>query len=390
VELAIFGSNPRFAHPRHVGAPNIGDPERLAERIRGAVERRWLTNDGPLLQEFEQRIAKIAGARHAIAVSSATVGLELVARALGLDGEVIVPSFTFVGTAHALTWVGATPVFAEIDRSTHTLDPADVERRISPRTRAILGVHLWGRPCAMDALGALAERHDIHLIFDAAHALDCTKGGQPLGGFGKAEVFSFHATKVANSGEGGVITTDDAELAERLALTRAFGFRGYDNVAELGTNGKMSEFNAAAGLTSLDDLNVFVAANRANYETYEHELADLPALSLLAYDDAERHNYHYVVVEVDREWAAPLGRDDLVAVLHAENVLARRYFHPGCHRLEPYRSAGVSLPVTEEVSSQVIVLPTGMAVSADDIRLICAILREALSNPSAVRARLSP
>ena len=116
----------------------------------------------------------------------------------------------------------------------------------------------------------------------------------------------------------------------------------------------------------------------------------MPALSLLAYDDAERHNYHYVVVEVDREWAAPLGRDDLVAILHAENVLARRYFHPGCHRLEPYRSAGVSLPVTEEVSSRVIVLPTGMAVSADDIRLICAILREALSDPSAVRARLSP
>jgi dTDP-4-amino-4,6-dideoxygalactose transaminase len=386
--LAIHGNQPRFAHPRHVGTPNIGDPERLAERIRGALERRWLTNNGPLVQEFEQRMATLVGVRHAIAVSSATTGIELVARALGLDGEVIVPSFTFVGTAHALTWVGATPVFAELDPATHTLDPADVQRRISPRTSAILGVHLWGRPCAVEALSALAERHDIPLIFDAAHALNCTKDGRPLGAFGTAEVFSFHATKVANSGEGGVITTNDDALAERLALTRAFGFRGYDDVLELGTNGKMSELNAATGLTSLEGLDRFVAANRANHETYREELADAPGLSLLTYDADERHNYHYVVVEVDAEAAAPLERDDLVAVLHAENVLARRYFYPGCHRLEPYRPAGASLPLTEEVASRVVVLPTGTAVSSNDVRLICAILREALSDPLAVRARL--
>lgn len=335
-------------------------------------------------------MAELAGVRHAIAVSSATIGIELVARALGLDGEVIVPSFTFVGTAHALRWVGATPTFAEIDPATHTLDPADVERRISPRTCAIVGVHLWGRPCAVEELSTLAERHDSPLIFDAAHALDCTQDGRPIGGCGTAEVFSFHATKVANAGEGGVITTDDDALAERLELTRAFGFCGYDNVLELGTNGKMSEFNAAAGLTSLDSLRQFVAANHVNYRTYADELEDVPALQLLTYDDAERHNFHYVVVELDHQAAAPLDRDDLVAILHAENVLARRYFHPGCHRLEPYRGAGLSLPVTEEVSSRVIVLPTGTAVTSDDIRLICAILREALSDPSAVHARLSP
>lgn len=365
---------PAFAEPRHVGRPNIGDRERLSSLIEGALDRKWLTNDGPLVDDFERRVAEISGAEHCVAVSSATVGLQLVAHALGLTGQVIVPSFTFIGTAHALSWIGLEPVFVEIDEATHTIDPAAVEAAIKPATSAILGVHLWGGPCAVKELAEIARRHDLKLFFDAAHALGCTYAGQPIGGCGGASVFSFHATKVASSAEGGAITTNDESLAHRLRSTRNFGFATYDTVTELGTNAKMSELCAAVGISSLESLDSFVEVNRRNYARYARELEGVEGVRLMPRADGERHNDHYVVVEVMGE--SPEGRrDSIVAALHAENILARRYFYPGCHRLEPYRAAGQSLPVTENVAARVIALPTGTSVSEEDVAVICSVVQ---------------
>ena len=371
---------PAFADPRHVGRANVGDRERLLGLIDGALDRKWLTNDGPLVDEFERRVAELSGTDHCIAVSSATVGLQLVARALDLSGRVIVPSFTFIGTAHALSWVGLEPVFVDIDEHTHTLDPAAVEAAITPATTAILGVHLWGGPCAVDELADIARRHELKLFFDAAHALGCTYAGRPIGGSGDAAVFSFHATKIASSAEGGAITTNDEQLARRLHSMRNFGFAGYDAVSELGTNAKMSELCAAVGISSLESLHTFVEVNRRNYERYRRELEDVAGVRLMARAPGETHNDHYVVVEVDGD------RDAIVAALHAENILARRYFFPGCHRLEPYRADGLSLPVTERVAARVITLPTGTSVSEDDVALICSVLRR-LAAPEARRFR---
>lgn len=380
-DLAIHGAPPAFSEPLHVGRPNIGDRATLMSYIEEMLDRRWLSNDGPLVQSFEKDLARFLGVRHCIAICNGTVALELAIRALDLTGEVILPSYTFVATAHALQWQGITPVFADIDPATHNLDPLAVERMITPRTTGIIGVHVWGRPCAVDALSHLAEERGLALMFDAAHAFGCSHNGRMIGNFGRCEVFSFHATKFFNTFEGGAVATNDDELAARLRLMKNFGFEGYDNVTYLGVNGKMTEVCAAMGLTGLKSLDDFVETNRRNYEAYRSALDGIPGLSLMRYDDVEKCNFQYIVVEVD-EHQYGRSRDELVALLHAENVLARKYFWPGCHRMEPYRSlvprAGRLLPETEKVAGQVIVLPTGTAVSEAAIHLIGSIIRSAV------------
>lgn len=391
-ELAILGGQPAFAEELYVGRPNIGDRASLMRRMETMLDSRWLTNHGPLVQEFEGKLSALLGVKHCIAMCNATIALEVAIRALDLRGEVIVPSFTFVATAHALQWLGITPVFCDVDPVTHTLDPRAVEALITPRTTAVMGVHLWGQPCAIDELSGLCVRHELKLLFDAAHAFNCSYRGRPIGGFGDAEVFSFHATKFFNSFEGGAVTTNNDELAARLRLMKNFGFAGYDDVVEVGTNGKMTEVAAAMGLTSLESLDQLVATNRQNYLDYAAEVESIPGVSLFRYHEAERNNFQYIVFEVDEE-VAGISRDQLVDVLWAENVKARRYFYPGCHRMEPYRTlypnAGTHLPVTEALSTRTLLLPNGQVVGRDDIGAVCAIIRTAIANSAEVKRRLT-
>ncbi len=390
-DLAVFGGLPAFPDPLHVGRPAIGDRRRLLARLNAVLDRAWLTNDGPCVRELEQRIAALVGVRHCIATCNGTVALEIAIRALDLAGEVIVPSFTFVGTAHALQWQAITPVFCDIDPRTGTLDPARVEAMITPRTSGIIGVHLWGRACDVERLGEIARRRRLAILYDAAHAFGCSHRGRMIGGFGHAEVFSFHATKFFHTLEGGAIVTDDDALAERARLMKNFGFAGYDRVIHVGTNGKMNEFSAAVGLTALESLDEVIAVNRRNYRRYRAVLAGVPGLDLIGYDERERCNYQYVVARVD-EAVTGIPRDLLVTVLHAENVLARRYFYPGCHRMEPYRSyfphAGLLLPETERLAAAVLVLPTGPAVDERAIDVIGDILRLAVAHGPEVAAHL--
>lgn len=392
VRLALFGDPPAFAQTMHVGRPNIANRERFLERTNEMLNRRWFSNNGPLVQEFEQRIAKFLDVRHCICVCNATVGLELAIRAADLKGEVIVPSFTFVATAHALQWQEITPVFADIDPATHNLDPAKIERQITPRTTAILGTHVWGRPCQVEALAEIAERRGLKLLFDAAHAFGCSHRGRMIGGFGMAEVFSFHATKFLNSFEGGAITTNDDKLAKKIRLMTNFGFSNYDKVVHLGTNGKMTEVCAAMGLTNLEGMSALIATNASNYKCYRSELEGVPGVSVIDYPAIENCNYQYIVIEID-PGVAQLNRDELVAVLHAENVLARKYFWPGCHKMEPYRSfhphAGLLLPETERIAAKIMVVPNGQATTCEAITTICDIIKRALNAAPQVRAKLA-
>ncbi|OOG36082.1 dTDP-4-dehydro-6-deoxyglucose aminotransferase [Rhodanobacter sp. C06] len=382
-DLAINGAPPAFAEPLHVGRPNLGNHEAFLQRAAQVLDSKWLTNNGPIVQELERRIADHLGVKHCIAMCNGTVALEIAIRALGLTGEVIVPSWTFIATAHALHWQGITPVFADIDPATHNLDPDAVRRMITPRTSGIIGVHLWGRPAPIDALQAVADEHGLKLMFDAAHAFGCTYRGQTIGRFGACEVLSFHATKVFNTFEGGAAVTDDDDLAETMRLMRNFGFVGYDNVIHPGTKGKMPEINAAMGLVNLDALPGFVEANRHNYETYAAALAGIDGLRLLDYDPATNPNYQYVVVEVDSGRDGK-RRDDLVAALHAENVLVRKYFWPGCHGMLPYRElfphAGLLLEHSVAIANRVAILPTGVSLGTDDIETIAAVCRACMSD----------
>jgi dTDP-4-amino-4,6-dideoxygalactose transaminase len=390
-KLAILGGAPAFSETLHVGRPNVVNRERFQQRLDDLLDRNWLTNRGPYVREFEERIAAYVGVKHCIAVCNATVGLELAARAIGVKGEVIVPSFTFVATAHALQWQEITPVFADISADTHTLDPSRIERHITPRTTGILATHLWGRACDVDALQEIATRRGLALFFDAAHAFGCSYRGRRIGNFGAAEVFSFHATKFLNSFEGGAITTNDDALATKIRLMTNFGFSGYDNVIYVGTNGKMPEVSAAMGLSNLERVEDLITVNRTNYEAYRCALADIPGFHLLSMPADEEANYQYVVGEID-EAVCPLNRDQFIQILHAENVLARKYFWPGCHRMEPYRSyyphAGLLLPETTRVASRVLVLPTGYAMDAASIQLVCDIIRSAVEQAEPCLRRL--
>jgi dTDP-4-amino-4,6-dideoxygalactose transaminase len=379
-DLAVNGAAPAFEELLHVGRPNMGDREAFLRYVNDIFDRRWLSNDGPLVQEFEARVAAHLGVKHVVAMCNGTIALEIAIRALGFEGEVIVPSYTFVATAHALTWLGLTPVFADIDPRTHNLDPESVRRAITARTSAILPVHLWGRAAPHAQLQAIADEHGLKLFYDAAHAFGCSLGGRMIGNFGACEVFSFHATKFFNTFEGGAIVTNDDALADRLRLMRNFGFSGFDNVVEEGTNGKMAEVCAAMGLANLRHLDRFVDINRQNHEAYAKGLAGLPGLSLRGFDNAERNNYQYVVLEVGAD--CPVGRDALLAALHAENVLARRYFWPGCHRMAAYRDkpayGNLALPHTDAVAERVIVLPTGSGASVEAVAEICEIISDRL------------
>ncbi|MBN2161998.1 MAG: DegT/DnrJ/EryC1/StrS family aminotransferase [Pontiellaceae bacterium] len=369
----------QFEEVLHVGAPNIGGREEFHRLIDEMFDRRWLTNHGMLVQEFESRLADYLGVKHCITLCNGTTGLELAIRALDLSGEVIVPSFTFIATAHALKWQEITPVFCDIDRCSYTLDPDVVERRITAETTGILGVHLYGRPCEIDRLQSVADRYDLKLLFDAAHAFGCSHGGRMIGNFGRCEVFSFHATKVFNTFEGGAITTNDDQLAQRIRLMLNFGFAEYDKVVYLGTNGKMSEVCAAMGLVNLNELERFIAVNRMNYEQYRVGLESINGLELMPYQTSERCNWQYIVVEVRDAYSK--SRDELIDVLHSTGILARRYFWPGCHRMEPYCSlqpdAGQFLPVTDHVAERLLVLPNGTATSSSAINRIIGVLRVA-------------
>lgn len=389
--LAILGASPAFVEPIHVGRPNIGDRQHLMARLNDMLDRRWLTNNGLYVQELERKLEKKLGVKHCIAMCNATVALEIVIRALELKGEVIIPSFTFIATAHALQWQEITPVFCDVDPATHNLDPRRVEELITPRTTGIIGVHLWGRSCDIESLAEIAHRLQLKLLFDAAHAFGCTSGGHHIGNFGNAEVFSFHATKFFNAFEGGAVTTNDDALAAKIRLMKNFGFSGYDNVIYIGTNGKMNEASAAMALTSLESMEIFITKNRNNHETYAATFANLPGLKLVRYDGSEQNNYQYVVLEVD-ESQTGLSRDELIKVLHAENVIARRYFYPGCHRMEPYRSffphARLLLPHTEALANRVLVLPTGTGIEEVDINIIGRVLGSAITQASTVHSRL--
>lgn len=371
-----------FEQPLHVGRPNIKNRDKFMQSLEEIMDNQWLTNDGPTVQELEATIARYLGVKHCVAMCNGTIALEIAIRALDLTGEVIVPSWTFVATAHALYWQGITPVFADINPETHNLDPESVRRMITPRTTGIIGVHLWGRAAPIEELQKIAEEHNLKLLFDAAHAFGSSYRGQSIGNFGSCEIFSFHATKSFNTMEGGAVVTNDDDLAEKIRLMRNFGFNGYDNVIHPGTNGKMIEVCAAMGLANLDGFNETIETNKNNYTLYKEILDDLTGIKIINYPSNERNSYHYVVAEVTKN--CPVERDELIKILHENNILARKYFWPGCHGMKPYQElyphAKLVLPNTIDVAERVMVLPSGTATLPKQIEAICQIIVAAIKS----------
>jgi len=386
-DLAFFGAQPLFEQNLHVGRPNVGNLESFNKNLDDIFEKRWFSNNGEYVQKLEAEFCQLLQVKNCIAVTNATIGLMMLSKALNLKGEVIVPSYTFIATAHALALQGITPIFCDVDPITQNIDLSKIEALINHKTTGILGVHLWGRPCDVDSLQTLAQKYKIKLFFDAAHAVGCTYKGKMVGGFGNAEVFSLHATKIINAFEGGIISTNDDSIAAQCRLLRNFGFSNLDQVEGLGFNGKMTEVSAAMGLSSLSQLPIFINRNLENYNEYKKQLASIPSLQLLDYDPNEKNNYHYIATKWTNDGF--LNRDDLVLILHKENIRVRKYYYPGCHRSQPYVSTNkYHLPVTDKLAATSLCFPNGESVSKTEIQAIAELINFIYLNRTKISSRI--
>jgi dTDP-4-amino-4,6-dideoxygalactose transaminase len=387
--LALLGASPRFSKSLPVGQMNFPSWERYEEAMRGIFDRQWYTNHGPLAQEAELKLAEFLQVRNVVCVSNATVGLMMAVKALALDGEVVVPSFTFPATAQALVWAGARPRFCDVERSHDHISADTVAAVIDDDVQAILGVNLWGDACDIGSLRELAAARGLTLFFDSAQAFGCAVDAVPLGRFGSLEVFSFHATKILNAAEGGCVTTDDDDLAARLRNIRSSYGAGLPVPVPITANGRFSEAQAALTLLSLEDYLPNKERNRRLFDAYATGLADIPGVRLRAPAAVSDSNFQYAVCEID-ESQNGLSRDALLAVLKAENVNARRYFYPGVHRIPPFRDEHVGpLPVTDEICAAIMQLPLGSMVTEDDVENIVDLIALAHDAAPAIMRELA-
>ena len=328
-----------------------------------------LTN-GALVERFETACAERLGVAHCVAVSSCTSGLLLTLKALDLHGEVILPSLTFFATGHATLWNGLTPVFADCDPESWCLDPQKVQQRITERTSAILGVHLYGIPCDVAGLEAVASANGLKLIFDAAHAFGSSYQGLPIGQFGDAEVFSFTPTKMLVCGEGGLVATNDATLARRVRLGRNYGDSGTYDPELLGCNARMPEFNAAMGLAGLSRVDAKVERHNAIAQAYEARLGKLPGIQFPKVRTGDVCTYKDVSLCVNRA-AFGMDRDELAAHLLEAGIDTKKYFFPPVHSQQLYREYSRSgLEHTRRISAGVLSLPVYKSLQDEEVERV--------------------
>jgi dTDP-4-amino-4,6-dideoxygalactose transaminase len=389
-DLAVFGG-PALFDPV-ISTSNLVQPDIevfLRYSRRFYAEHRF-TNDGPLVRELEQRLARFHGARHCIATSNGFWALVMAMRCLALPGrsEVVMPSLTYRRLADIAAWVGLTPHFCEVDADSLAISPTAAAACINERTALLLAVHPIVNCCDAVALEAVAREHGVPLLFDSVESVYETVAGRKVGSFGGAECFSMHASKLVNGFEGGYITTNDSDLARRLALMRGFGFDGPDRIEGLGINAKLNEVHAAMALAGLDDLEAQVLRNRARYLAYQRELAGLDGLRLLEFDESQRTSYKTVVVELTDAW--PLSREQTLAVLNLEGALARAYYAPPLHQKRcDYPVIAPALPVTDRLSQRFMLLPCGHQVTHADITAVARLLRFVAREADTIRSRLS-
>jgi dTDP-4-amino-4,6-dideoxygalactose transaminase len=381
-DLALFGGDVLFKEPIHVGQMNFPDKNKVKNKFKNIFKRRYFANNGPLVQRLDNNLQDYFGVEHAVSVTNGTLALMLAAKALELKGNVIVPAFTFVATVEAMEWVGLTPVFCDIDSDTHQITPELIEPLINEETSAIVAVHLWGRICDVEGLQKLANKYSLKLLFDASHAVGCSYKGQLASNFGDIETFSMHSTKILNAGEGGCITTNNSELANKLKTFRNF----YDNYITDDVipssihriNAKMSEAQAALGLLGLENIQDYICSNKKSYYHYKEGLLDINGIKFLTYNENEQHNYQYMVIQID-ETAFGISRDELLIVLESEQILARRYFYPGIHKMalyeKYYKDIDDRLQNTKKLSNELMQLPIGQSITLQDIDKITQLFR---------------
>jgi dTDP-4-amino-4,6-dideoxygalactose transaminase len=370
---AVLGNSPAFETFVPIVRPTLpAFEDGLRDELARILESGNLTK-GEYLREFEVRIADYLGVKHAVGVSSGTLGLLLTYHGLALKEEVIVPSFTFMATVHPLVWLGARPVFVDIDRGTWNIDPARVEAAITPRTTAIVAVHNFGNPAPIAELESIASRHGLKLVFDAAHGFGALHERRPVGRFGIAEVFSLSPTKLLVAGEGGIVATNDDKLAEHIRVGREYGNPGDYGSDFPGVNARMPEFNAALGIRSLAMLEENAIGRNRLVAAYREALDTLPGITFQEIAPEDRCSYKDLSITID-EKSFGLGRDELARALQAENIDTRKYHDPPVHRHKTYvNQLGEQidpLTVTNDIAGRSLSLPIWSHMRLDMVERI--------------------
>ncbi|MCC6487682.1 MAG: DegT/DnrJ/EryC1/StrS family aminotransferase [Candidatus Hydrogenedentes bacterium] len=368
----------RLEEPVFVARPTMPPFDRFTERVRPLWESRWLTNQGCLHGELEKRLEEYLGVENLSLFCNGTIALLVALQSLRIhNGEVITTPFTFAATPHVLHWNGVTPVFSDIDPQTLNLDPGRIEQHINSNTRAILAVHVYGRPCDVDALQSIADRHGLAVIYDAAHAFGVRYKGKSVLTYGDASVLSFHATKLYTTMEGGALVASSARHKERVDFLKNFGIADEEMVIGPGINGKLNEMQAAFGLLQLETVDIEIENRGEISALYRERLASIPGISLFAQPPETLPNNAYFPVLVD-EGKFGLCRDGLHAVLRECNIITRKYFHPLCSHYPCYSALPSSrpenLPVAEDAAARVLCMPIYGTLQLETVDRICAVI----------------
>ena len=349
----------------------LPDKEKFKSYIDQIYERGWLTNNGQLVRELEERLKEYLGVKHLILVANGSLALQVAYKVLELKNEVITTPFSFVATSSTLVWEGLTPVFADIDPETFNINPDRIEESITDRTTAIVPVHVFGNPCDLDAIQAIADKHKLKVIYDAAHAFGVKYRGESVLNYGDISTLSFHATKLFHTIEGGAVITNDDELAKKIRLLINFGITSPTSIESLGTNAKMNEFEAAMGLCVLDDVQQIITDRRLIFETYKNQLDAL--VKFQQFDGHSENNFSYAPILFESE-------QQLLKVekaLNTNDIFPRRYFYPSLDTLG-YLKCEQICQNSRGIASRILCLPMYSTLASEQVEEFTNIIRGVL------------
>jgi len=357
-----------------VTKPFLPPQEVYSKYLKGIWQRQWLTNMGPLASELEMNLKEFLKVNHLLFVTNGTVALQLAIKALNLQGEIITTPFSFIATTSSIVWEGCQPVFVDIDKSSLNIDANLIETAITPRTTAILATHVYGNPCDLEQIAAIAARHNLRVIYDGAHAFGVKINGKSIFEYGDISICSLHATKLYHSIEGGLMVTTNASLLKKLSYMRNFGFNGPEAFAELGINGKNSEFHAAMGLANLNYVSAITIKRQQLTERYNFNLKSLQA-DCPVWHSKSQNNYAYypLVFETEELMLKCMN------YLQTHEISTRRYFYPSLANVLPYLKPQ-SMPVTDDLSKRVLCMPLYYDLTIEEVDLICRLLLRVQNN----------
>ena len=373
----LFQSPKTFTVPYYL--PRTLPRAELMKNIERVLDSRWLTNFGPCENELTEKIAAVHNVKHCVLVSNATLGLMVALRALDLEGDVLLPGYSFIASAHSIRWLGLNPVFCDVNPDTFTISPTSIQEKITAKTSAIMGVHVYGQTCEIEAIQKIADSSGIRVLYDAAHGFGVKRAGISVGNFGDLEVLSFHTTKIFSSIEGGAILTNDDDIAYRARSMINFGITGPEKISFVGTNAKMNELCAAYGLTFYPHFQESIDRLKTVHERYRANIQDVPGIKIHTISSEHEPNYQYFVTLVDSDQFG-LSRNEFALKLAAKGIQTRKYFYPPQHLCQPYASdpqyLGVSLSVVEDVASRVLCMPCYFDLTNEQVDSVCNAIGE--------------